>query len=218
MTRPSGDRWSSVAKDLRDVAAVGDVEHVLPAVGVVLVGAEQAEVARVHVGLHDVAQERAHHARRFGNLGAWRLRLDCIVAEVRHAQLAQELAAVGVRIVAHATRALRRQRRELVDEPARLVEELVGTIALHPLLEDAHVARLVHVAHRHLMRAPVVLALLAVDELRTRPALGRAQHDHRPRRALPESLPRAHRAGCSGSPSTMPSTAAAICWCISGGS
>ena len=47
---------------LRDPGAVGDLEHVLPAVGVVLVGAEQAEVPRLHVQLHDVAQEPAHLA------------------------------------------------------------------------------------------------------------------------------------------------------------
>ena len=39
---------------------------------------------------------------------------------------------------------------------------------------------LVHFAHRHLVRAPVAFASLAVDLLRAGPALGRAQHDHRP--------------------------------------
>ena len=38
--------------------------------------------------------------------------------------------------------------------------------------------------HRHLVRAPVVLGLLAVDLLRSRPALRRAQDDHRPVRPL----------------------------------
>ena len=52
--------------DFGHVAAIGHFQHVLPAVRVVLVRAEQAEVLAVQVQLHDVAQELAHHARRFG--------------------------------------------------------------------------------------------------------------------------------------------------------
>ena len=47
---------------------------------------------------------------------------------------------------------------------------------------------LVHLAHRHLVRAPVALGALAVDLLRAGPALGRAQHDHRPARAFRETI------------------------------
>ena len=43
---------------------------------------------------------------------------------------------------------------------------------------------LVHVAHRNLVRTPVVLALLAVDLRRAGPALRRAKDDHRPGRPL----------------------------------
>ena len=52
--------------DLGHVAAVGDLEHVLPAVGVVLVRAEQAEVLAFQVELHDVAEKLAHRARGLG--------------------------------------------------------------------------------------------------------------------------------------------------------
>ena len=43
---------------------------------------------------------------------------------------------------------------------------------------------LVHVAHRNLVRTPVILGPLAVDFLRAGPALRRTQHDHRPQRSL----------------------------------
>ena len=43
---------------------------------------------------------------------------------------------------------------------------------------------LFHVAHRHLVTAPVVLALLAVNLRRTGPAFRGAEDDHRPGRAL----------------------------------
>ena len=52
--------------DLGHVAAIGDLEHVLPAVRVVLVRTEQAEVLALQVQLHHVAQELAHTPRRLG--------------------------------------------------------------------------------------------------------------------------------------------------------
>ena len=71
-------------------------------------------------------------------IGAGCRHLDGVVAEVGQAQVAEEQAAVGVRVGAHAAGALRGERR-----PARalrrpsVVEELLGLVALHPLLEDA---------------------------------------------------------------------------------
>jgi hypothetical protein len=60
-----------------------------------------------------------------------------------------------------------------------------GFVALHPLLEEFDVfGLLVHFAHRHLVRAPGILGAFAVNFLGARPALGRAQNNHRPARAL----------------------------------
>ena len=72
-----------VIEGLGDPGAVGDLEHVLPAIGIVLVRAEQAEVAGVQIEFHHVAQEFAHDARRFGGRGARRRNFDRIVAKVR---------------------------------------------------------------------------------------------------------------------------------------
>ena len=57
-----------------------------------------------------------------------------------------------------------------------------GPVAFHPLFKNSNVVRLVHVAHGNLVRTPIVFALLAVDLLRTRPSLRRAENDHRPGR------------------------------------
>ena len=157
--------------DVGHVAAVGHLQHVLPAVRVVLVRAEQAEVLALQVLLHDVAEELAHHPRRLGGGRAGAGHLDRVVAEVRHLQVAQQQAAVGVRVVAHPAVALRSQLGQFGLEPALGVEQLLRPVALHPLFEDADVLGLVHVAHRHLVAAPVVLALLAVDLRRAGPAL-----------------------------------------------
>ena len=74
----------------------------------------------VEVQLHDVAQELAHgraSPRRRLRPGCGNV--DGVVAEVGQSQVAQQQAAVGVRIGAHAALALRRQLGELGLEPAR---------------------------------------------------------------------------------------------------
>ena len=177
-----------VGQRLGHPGAVGDFEHVLPAVGVGLVRADQAEVLAVQVHLHDVAEELAHDPRRLRVRGAGAGHLDGIVPEVGHLQILEQQAAVGVRVRAHALLALGRQLGQLRDQAARLVEQLFRLVALHPGFEDLHVPGLGHVGHRHLMRAPVTFRLLAIDFLRAGPALGAAENDHRPQGALGEAV------------------------------
>ena len=90
-----------------------------------------------------------------------------------------------MRVRAHAAVAFGCERAQLRQEPAVLVEELLRLVALHPVLEHLDVPGLLrHLGHRDLVRAPVVLGLLAVDLLRAGPALRGLHDDHRPRRAL----------------------------------
>ena len=77
-----------IREGLRDPGAVRDLEHILPAVGIVLVGAEQAEVARLEVELHHIAQEQAHDPGRLGGRSARRGNVDGIVAEIGKPQSA----------------------------------------------------------------------------------------------------------------------------------
>ena len=123
-----------VRKRLRHPGAVRHFERVLPAVRIVFVGAEQAEVFALHVQLHHVAQELAHRARGLGVGGAGLLHFDGVFAEVGHSQIAQEQAAVAVRIGAHAAFALGREFGQLRFEAAIRVEEFLRLVALHPLL------------------------------------------------------------------------------------
>ena len=111
-----------------------------------------------------------------------------VVAEVRQPQVAQQEAAVGVGIGAHATLPGGSQFRKLGNEPARLVEQFVRPIASQPLLQEPHVARSDHVADRDLMRAKSAFDLLPVHRLRAGPTLWRAQNDHGPARTLREPL------------------------------
>src|SRR5215813_4547475 len=47
---------------------------------------------------------------------------------------------------------------------------------------------LVHLAHWHLVRTPIVLRPLAINLFRTRPALRCTKYDHRPTRPLSETI------------------------------
>ena len=96
-----GSKVIVIGLGLGDPSAVRHLEHVLPAVGIVLIRAKQAKVAEFEIELHHIAQILAHDTRRFRGRGAGRGNLDCIVAEIRQPEVAQEGAAVGVRIGAH---------------------------------------------------------------------------------------------------------------------
>src|SRR6266404_2070274 len=66
-------------------------------------------------------------------------------------------------------------------------------ITLQPVFENCQMPRLRgQVRDRHLMRAPCALDWLSIDDLRSRPAFGRAQNDHGPdwkaRRSLAAGL------------------------------
>ena len=124
-------------KGLRHPGAVGDLEHVLPAVRVVLVGTEEPEVPGLHVELHHVPEEFPHGPRRLGGDGAGGRHLHGIVAEIGQAQVTEEQAAIGVRVGAHAAAASRGQLGQLGPEPTGVAEQLLGLVALHPLFEEA---------------------------------------------------------------------------------
>ena len=123
-----------VIEPLRHPGAVRDFQRVLPAVRVVLVGAEQAEVFALHVQLHHVAEKFAHHARGLGVGGAGLLHFDGVFAEIGHAQIAQEQAAIAMRVGTHAAFALGRDFGQFRFEAAIGVEEFLRLVALHPLV------------------------------------------------------------------------------------
>ena len=58
-----GAEFVVVRVDLGQVAAIGHLQNILPAVRVVFIRAEQAEVLAIQVQLHHVAEELAHHPR-----------------------------------------------------------------------------------------------------------------------------------------------------------
>jgi hypothetical protein len=85
------------------------------------------------------------------------------------------------RVGAHALLSLRREGCQLGDETAVFVEELLGMVAAHPLLEQCELRRVIpHVCERHLVGAEGALDRQAVRFRRAGPALRRPQNDRRP--------------------------------------
>ena len=169
-----------------------DVEDVAETVRRRLVGAEDAEVVRVPHD--DVAHEGAEHAHRFARRGSGRGHLHGVVAKVRQDEVAEELAAVCVRVRAHPSVAHRRESGELVSKPSSLVEELLGPVAPQPLLElAAMICVLAYGGERNLMRAPGALDRLSVHDTRAGPALRSTENQHRPRALALPSPSRAER-------------------------
>ena len=119
--------------DLRVEGAVGHLEHVLQPVGGGLVRPEQPEVGRV--ARDDVPQPRSQDSGALGLGGARAGDGDGVVAEVGQLQVAQQQAAVGVRVGAHPPVVPGRQRGQLGRQRPVRAEQLGGPVGPHPLLE-----------------------------------------------------------------------------------
>jgi len=87
-----------------------------------LVWAKDTKIARLRVRFHDIAQKEAQDVAIARFDGARSRHGYGVRAEIRHAQIPQEFAAVGVRVCAHAAVALGCELGKFVDEPAVLVE------------------------------------------------------------------------------------------------
>jgi hypothetical protein len=109
--------------------------------------------------------------------------VDGVVAELRQQQVLKQRAAVGVRVRAHPTITGRSQRGQVRAERTVGGEQLLGLVAAHPLLELRAVACVgADLRQGHLVRPPGAFDLQSVDNRGAGPALGGAQHDHRPDR------------------------------------
>ncbi len=152
--------------------ALGRLEQGSQTVGERLVRAEDPEVSLLLVQLRDVTQERSEHTRIADAARPGRRHGLGVVAEIRHPQVAQQHAAVGVRIGAHASLAPGRKFGQFGLEAALRVEELFRPVAPQPFFQQPEVLGMRGRLERHLVRAEGAFHLQAVDDLRAGPALG----------------------------------------------
>ena len=126
----AGGRKKFVARHGRGVPLpLGHFEERFQAIGKRLVGAEDPEVALLQVQLRHVAQERSQQVRVAFRQGAGRRHVHGVIAEIRHVQIVQQQASVGVGIGAHAPVAVRGKFGQFRSQAALLVEKLFGPVA-----------------------------------------------------------------------------------------
>ena len=159
----------------------GDGVDVVEPVRRRLVRPEQAEVAGPGVGPEDLGEPPAERPRGLG--------LDLARGRAgggerghrRQPQRAAQPAAVGLRGGPQPTLALGQPADHVGQRGPVGPEQLVGSVAPEPGLQRPTVLRIgADPFQRHLVGAPGPGDRKAVDLVRARPALGRAQHDHGP--------------------------------------
>jgi hypothetical protein len=125
----------------------------LQAVGERLVRAKDPEIPLLTVQLRHVAQKGSEHMRVADAAHAWLGHRFRVVAEIRHPQVAQQHAAVGVGIRAHASFALGRKFGQFRFQAALLIEEFLRPVAPQPLFQQLEVFGMGgRVGERHLVR------------------------------------------------------------------
>src|ERR1700722_951959 len=89
-------------ENLRDITAICNFQHILPAVGIVFVRAEKAKVFAFQIQFHYVAEKLAHRARRLDRGSARLCWCHSVGPKVRHLEFAEKGSAVRMGVVAHA--------------------------------------------------------------------------------------------------------------------
>ena len=89
-------------ENLRDITAICNFQHILPAVGIVFVRAEEAKVFAFQIQFHYIAEKLAHRARRLDRASARVYWVHSLGPKVRHLEFAEKDAAIRMRVVAHA--------------------------------------------------------------------------------------------------------------------
>ena len=131
---------------------LGHFEQGFEPVGNRLVGPEDAEVALRLVELGHVTQEGCEHPGVADAAHPARPKIDPVVAKVRHVQVTQQDAAVGMRIRAHAALALGCELGQLRSQATVLIEEFLRPVALQPLLQQREVLGMRgRIGERHLV-------------------------------------------------------------------
>ena len=162
---------------------VGDFKDRAQEIRERLIGTEDAEITLILIQRGHVAEEVTQHEGILSFHGAGRRHTHRMGVEIRHAQVAEENSAVGVRISAHPPVALGRQFGQFRQEPAVVIEQLFRLVAFHPAFQQLDMIGMLGIdQERHLVRTEGALDLQAVDDFRSRPALGRPEDDHGPAR------------------------------------
>ncbi len=115
---------------------VGDLKNRAQEIRDCLIGTEDSEITLILIQLGHIAQERTQHLRILGVHRAGRRHVHRVDVEVRHAQVAQQNAAVGMGIASHPTVALRCKFGQFRHESPIFIEQFLGLVAFHPAFKQ----------------------------------------------------------------------------------
>ena len=153
ITRPAGARNSSfgtvAASHWRSVASKS-ASRPFDSVS----SGPKRENCAAPVQLGNIAQETPKDVRISNAMNPRRRHVDCVLAEIRHSQVAQQNATVGMRVRTHALLALRSEFGQFrLSQPAVFIKELLRPVALQPIFQHLQVFGMgSRVRERHLVR------------------------------------------------------------------
>jgi len=154
--------------------ALGHLKESFQAVGERFVRAEDPENPLLTVQLHHIAQKAPEHMciADAACTGGWHV--DRVLAEIRHPQVPQQNAAVGVGIRAHPPSAPGRKLGEFRFQAALLIEEFLRPVASQPVFQQLEMCGRGGRRYRDwiLMRPERAFDLPAIDHFRSCPTLG----------------------------------------------
>ena len=162
-------------------APAAGLEHGGEGVGGGLVRAEDPEVPGLPVEGDEVPHIVPQHAGVLGLHRAGLGHLHLVLPEVGGAQVPEQQPAVGVGVGAHAPLSLGGQLSQGGDQGPVFIEQLLRMVAAQPAFQLLEAAGLAVVdGNGDLVGTPAALHRLSVHLLGAGPALGGAEHDHRP--------------------------------------
>ncbi len=133
--------------------------------------------------MDDVAQQLPEGVGVLLLGAAWSIHRHRVVRQRGELKLAAQQAAVGMGVGAHATYAHWGKGPQFGNQGAVGIKELPRAVALQPILQQTELLWIgVRRSKGHLVGPPEALQFLAMQRSRAGPALGGAQHDHRPGR------------------------------------
>src|SRR5581483_1791755 len=164
-------------------------KDVSEAIGIGLIGAEEAEILLHCISGKDVAQHLTKLTRRFVALRCRLLDINSVLCKVGEIEIDQELSTICMWIGTHTAISPRSQRGKLRNKMTLFVKHIFWMIAVHPFLKHLQMCRVrLYIRYRHLVGTECSLNGHTIDYLWPGPAFRSTQDDSRPAWSFREAI------------------------------
>lgn len=166
-------RYLSVSSAERRISFIPDEDH-----SVVLTRTKQPKVCLI---IRNYVPQKLCNIRQRARLRHSRLDVDRIILKLGHPQRLSKPSTVRDLVRRHSLVAVGRERSKLGNEFPLVVEQFLGLVGLHPVLEQRQVFLVLRdIGKRDLMGSPVTFQVMSTDVSGARPSFRGTQDDHRP--------------------------------------